>query len=298
MPLTRTASTYGAGASRRLSSEGGDGVNDYLNSTLAHLKTLEMNNWKDKYIDMLIREDVDVSVAFKARHIPERLFKYTSLSERKKEKLEALKSDKIWISSPTSMNDPYDSALVWNGADLGQQLFKDNFEEATQRIGLINQMNTAELDEIRKSDDFIKGMVTVLQRQHPESAARIDEIVSLADPLFQERTNQLQHELSERLRSSLKISCFTELNNCLPMWAHYAGNHAGFCVEYNFRDLSGNDLRQRLLFPVLYQQDMIDVTKLLLEQEDRESLMALLASLNKGMDWSYEREWRLVIRLG
>ncbi len=41
-------------------------------------------------------------------------------------------------------------------------------------------------------------------------------------------------ELQNQYLNGFLIGCFTENDvcNCMPMWAHYANNHRGFCVEY------------------------------------------------------------------
>jgi len=43
------------------------------------------------------------------------------------------------------------------------------------------------------------------------------------------------------------VSCFcSEVDNNMPMWAHYANNHQGFCVKYSI-------LNPRTIFPVQYE---------------------------------------------
>jgi hypothetical protein len=40
------------------------------------------------------------------------------------------------------------------------------------------------------------------------------------------------------LRNNIKITCFSEELFSMPMWSHYANNHKGFCIEYDFTRLS------------------------------------------------------------
>ena len=39
------------------------------------------------------------------------------------------------------------------------------------------------------------------------------------------------------LRNTTGISCFSEREDSLLMWAHYANNHRGICVEYNLLNI-------------------------------------------------------------
>lgn len=46
----------------------------------------------------------------------------------------------------------------------------------------------------------------------------------------------------------------------MPMWAHYANNHAGFCVSY---DMKENKQLSGCTFPVQYTNQRIDITSLM-----------------------------------
>lgn len=99
--------------------------------------------------------------------------------------------------------------------------------------------------------------------------------------------------------------------NVMPMWAHYAGNHTGFCVSYDMRcntSLSG------CTFPVQYTDQRLDVTSLMASQTamlmnelEKQSqighkeiiisdlttvYMPLLLFNIKHSSWSYEKEFR------
>lgn len=88
---------------------------------------------------------------------------------------------------------------------------------------------------------------------------------------------------------SLAESGLTEL-----MWSLYAASGKGICIEYN---MEHSNLKE-IIFPVLYLKDIIDFSDLgdPYYYDDRTAQMVSLAcQLCKGNDWSYEKEWRLVI---
>lgn len=99
--------------------------------------------------------------------------------------------------------------------------------------------------------------------------------------------------------------------NAMPMWAHYASNHAGFCVSY---DMKSNVSLSGCTFPVQYTDKRLDVTSLMVSQAtmlineiEKQSKMGrkaimindlttvylpLLLFNIKHSSWSYEKEFR------
>ncbi len=109
-----------------------------------------------------------------------------------------------------------------------------------------------------------------------------------------------------------KVSAFTSNNvNSMPMWAHYANNHAGFCVSY---DMKSNKQLSSCTFPVQYTDQRIDITSLMDQQiqimnkeikiqsgagkkeillDDLSLVFVTLLFCNiKHLSWSYENEFR------
>ena len=114
-----------------------------------------------------------------------------------------------------------------------------------------------------------------------------------------------------------RVASFTECaEGMMPMWAHYANNHRGYCVEYNMEQAENRGLAG-LMFPVQYSDRRVDLTdfyksqiQALVEKRDRvldegggmvvvEDLrmvyLPLLLVNVKHSSWSYEREHRCTI---
>lgn len=99
--------------------------------------------------------------------------------------------------------------------------------------------------------------------------------------------------------------------NSMPMWAHYASNHTGFCVSY---DMKYNTALSSCTFPVQYTNQRLDITSLMdsyanmvINQIKRQSKLGykeitiddlstvyipLLLFNIKHSSWSYEQEFR------
>lgn len=112
-----------------------------------------------------------------------------------------------------------------------------------------------------------------------------------------------------------RITSFTgESVNSMPMWAHYASNHSGFCVEY---DTNKNVHLRSCLFPVQYTDKRIDITNIMdavakdlcesIEKNIRNNIkqtktsnlilvwIGIYYSCIKHKSWSYEKEIRCLV---
>lgn len=99
-------------------------------------------------------------------------------------------------------------------------------------------------------------------------------------------------------KNSLKVCSFSEVNDSILMWSHYASNHSGFCIEYDIKSLTIEDDVTQNLFPVIYTSDIFDATEYMIEshkKSDSNDKYMTLSTIYKANIWSYEKEWRLVL---
>ena len=73
------------------------------------------------------------------------------------------------------------------------------------------------------------------------------------------------------LANGFRYTCLSNTDeNNMPMWAYYANNHQGFCVEYLLCDM-----QKKYIFPVTLQ-------------------MLILSLAAKHKSWEHEREYRII----
>lgn len=103
--------------------------------------------------------------------------------------------------------------------------------------------------------------------------------------------NYFFQAINRSLATGLKICSLSEVNDSILMWGHYALDHRGFCVEYDFTDSSWAPFPMQL-YPIHYTNDILDL-KLCYSSGLNLYNIAILASIAKYTGWEYEHEWRL-----
>jgi len=108
--------------------------------------------------------------------------------------------------------------------------------------------------------------------------------------------------VNDDIKNKHKVCCFSKENDNYLLWSHYANNHKGFCVGFDFESISkninGNTFveynDQLVLFKdIVYKQYIPKVDKDNI-QLDNQSVIELLT--NKYSFWGYEREVRAIIK--
>lgn len=190
-------------------------------------------------------------------HNPDIIYKYYSLTDDltlNEMKLNTLLKKQVYLASPSSMNDPFDSkAFFYRNEELKKIRFLENHDG-------------------KLIDDF---------------------------------------------SNHLRLSSFSKVGiNNMPMWAHYANNHSGYCVSYDITKRENVGLAGSL-FSVQYVNERIDITPIMvafakeLEQLKSRATAAgnkqitinnfiivwisVYYSLIKHSSWSYEQELRHVV---
>lgn len=100
---------------------------------------------------------------------------------------------------------------------------------------------------------------------------------------------KLVDNVKNQLDQTKGMVCFSETYSNPLMWGHYADNHKGICLafELNYQSLS-KDIK---LNKINYQKRRPNYTEI----KDSKSLVQTMSS--KSMDWSYEKEHRLLLPL-
>ncbi len=112
------------------------------------------------------------------------------------------------------------------------------------------------------------------------------------------------------IRRDSYIYSMSETFESNPLWAFYANNNQGFCIEYDFNQAKKFDIDKKKMllntYRVIYSDDatsysFVDVLKFILTGK-KDIALLLKANLElfsqlmtKQQDWSFEKEWRIML---
>jgi hypothetical protein len=120
--------------------------------------------------------------------------------------------------------------------------------------------------------------------------SRYDE---LNDPFEGLYINHSGDGALDELIRQFRVCCFSLRNDDLLLWAHYAENHRGVCLEY---EVSEDDFRGQL-FPIKYSKVPPTLNRIARRPDGTLSINIEREGaifLTKSEDWAYEVEFRLI----
>lgn len=225
------------------------------------------------------------------------LFRYRSCNESS---LKALEQNRLYFSNPSSFNDPYDNLV-----------YADSSKIVNEIIGSLNA----------GMDDYINKNVFMNRYPYNIGAAmwKLNK-----DGTIKEHIKRIYAAIDAvriHIRKNSRVICFSEVNDSMLMWSHYADYHKGFLLVYDKEkienshrfDTNDNEITEKMkLMQVNYVSNQTDLTTEVLEYvrnnifenlgdvpcQDSTISPAKIRTVicEKARDWSYEKEWRLIPR--
>lgn len=110
---------------------------------------------------------------------------------------------------------------------------------------------------------------------------------------------EVLNDFLEAIKNLSLTTCFSgETENNMPMWAHYANNHKGYCISYRVT-------KPELITPVFYEPKRVGIASIATnlisafhnrneEQMLKYSTVYNLSLCCKHSLWEYENEFRLI----
>jgi hypothetical protein len=235
------------------------------------------NNWIEQYWKYMIAGNFEEAIPLKLNNFPNSFFKYRGLTEQT---IETIERNYIWLAEISSLNDPFECSIQFDNDEClrgyyGSNQFHEMFEVITGHkldINEIKSLTTAEKPFLEYQKICDRHAIPF--KQSPEE--QIEKV--------QRRWTKIVEEMNQNLR----ICSFSLNKNSLLLWSHYAAEHKGIAVEYDFLDV---DPVGTFMQPIVYRDN---VHKIGIFEEY--SIMQIIgSSLIKSKDWEYEQEWRLTI---
>ena len=189
-------------------------------------------------------------------------------------KLEAFEGV-VYPSSPLYFNDPYDCEFCIHPDALLEILDRQTY------IKILEEQFRLKPKEKKKilNTKNIGSTIQQILRNHG---------VKLQKSLVNVLQDKLNSSMSE-VKDSVRVVCLSEVYDSILMWSHYAQNHTGFCIEYDFEE---NNMFYKRLYPVKYTTDRYAISKADMSHSNTRWIYKTICS--KSDVWSYEKEWRIV----
>lgn len=240
-----------------------------------------------------------VSVAIR-QMMPNSLFRFRKVDEGS---VDAFKRDIIFAVTADKFNDPYDTLVGYDMAGVEKGV------DAVLNIDSLAQLK-AWLGQGNDFPDFIKQLLPKeMLESYRSNLLLIDDFGRIEDKVKEGRRRLISSIktyfpiLAEATKRFTSIACFSERVESILMWSHYADSHKGFALEYNFRPILENPIKNVGLFPVIYEEKRLDISLYVvwafllimgvrINNPDMSS--SIKSALVKSVDWAYEREWRMI----
>lgn len=186
-----------------------------------------------------------------------RLYKYGCINKYSEQ---LFSGSTIWQASAASLNDPFECTPSF--------VFTHEPDKIMAQLVRTLRKNNPSLTYYSA---VAEAIAIYLQNRHRDSAM----------------WEALRADLINVYRNQIGLYCLTERNDSILMWSHYAADHTGYCLEFEATDdtpVFGTAQR------VSYSETYPVINFYNTPEEDK----VALSFLTKFIDWSYEREWRVI----
>lgn len=260
--------------------------------------------WIDEFLKLMTDSTIpqgviDIAYELKDRNLPDKLYKFRTIGDYA---ISNLESDTVWLCSADKYNDPYECATTWSTEEVMRQNTKINIDKIIGQVNLGKHLSAIEIDAVRTSSDPMRDLSRILIGKHEDiSEVKKEEMISVLIDVSNDISRQNIPRMNEFAQRGMKICSFSARVDSVVMWGHYASSHTGFAIEYDVTSWSSGNIQRRVLYPVIYRQELFDSTKYHLQAASEEgfnNLFGVIAAIHKSPDWSYENEWRFVLPMG
>ncbi|KIL74356.1 DUF2971 domain-containing protein [Bacillus badius] len=263
--------------------------------------------WIDEYVGLMYPENVkdmkmEDAMKLKQQNIPSSLYKYRDVNDNA---LSNFENDTVWFNNASKLNDPYDCFSTMDAKTYAEErmalVMLNTLPSLGEKHGI--ELSDEQIEQMKgKSFKEIFEFGLSFDEQFKDSPEKIREITKVVDNVFDKIHEEYLKERNERSQSGIFLTCFSKCNDSILMWSHYAKNHTGFCIEYDFTQPHIDPGLIRNLQPVIYTDNIFDMTPYIMQavksKSEYNNLWITYGALFKSNEWKYEKEWRMTFPLG
>ncbi|MCG9900871.1 MAG: DUF2971 domain-containing protein [Hydrotalea sp.] len=237
---------------------------------------MSTQNWKTEFWELMMEENYEDAFPLRELNFPKSCYKYRRLNQTT---INTISESYIWLSAISELNDPFECSLQFDYLECSRVFYSDKKFHKTFEKKFGKTL----------SKDEIKSIVTNSNpnKAYHEICKSKGIILNISIEKQQEVIEKRWAEINEETNHYIKVCSFSEIDNSLLLWTHYADEHKGICIEYDIVN-EPPEVRAFLL-PIIYSVMVYKVGLF----EELTSLRKIGSTLIKAKDWEYESEWRL-----
>ena len=221
------------------------------------------------------------------RHERQFFYKYVNIQVAKI----ILSSCRLRWSSPVLFNDPFDIPREYT-AQLDPNELENKLTE--EIVHIILEGRPTHLHELLEIKKLLRADKSKLSRD-----SIISSYAGVPKIFDANRAIDLLRQSWDKILHTFRIICLSEVNDSMPMWAHYSNDHTGAALQFECLDKLDSPLL--VAQPMIYSDEPPSIptveklVKWLTGQKDYDWKDAFnRCQYKKGLEWSYEKEWRVV----
>lgn len=195
--------------------------------------------------------------------------------------LRTLEEMRLKVTLPNECNDPFEftprSKMLLTRNYMLQKVYNDpeHFRPVYDQL--------VEDGFSRPFEDFLRSLPDQIKETFPK-------ILRLY------KAQLIQNDLASRNEASkvVGVLCFSAKDDNMPMWAHYADNHGGIVIGFNIHDAA---FRNGISAKVRYRKHRVAVNPAAVVGTPLWWKQIHHTIFTKSREWSYEQEYRIILRL-
>jgi hypothetical protein len=235
------------------------------------------DNWVESYWSFMARQDFEEAIPLKEQHFPRSLFKYRPPNDYT---IQMVKECYLWLADIETLNDPFEGLIQFDNDECLRAYYAASESQIQFTMLTGHRMTKEEVHILSTAAKPFKEYIRICkERGIPLGLTEEEHLAKV-----QKRWSEIIREQNRNIR----ICSFSKTNTSTLMWSHYADDHKGICIEYDF--LFEDSIRP-FVQPVFYRKDLHKIGLF----EEYDTMQMIAANLIKSPSWSYEKEWRLTI---
>lgn len=240
--------------------------------------------------------------------LPKSLYKYRSISDKilyeRDENgnhkfvdngLDALSRGEIWFSHLDKLNDPYENLYAFD--------YSSFFNNLETYLSTYPKPQIADLPKKM----YLETMIANMKKEGCSDADIINSLDATRTPSLRRELKGLISRIEQDKKNKTGILSLCGTNDNLLMWAYYAKEHNGYCLEFSTsEDHKGQNILkdEKFTYRVTYGKKILSLEDVnpfyssatVNQTRDMDDMVNAIQKIycHKSQEWEREDEWRVI----